>query len=41
MSANFIFEGANKLRVTSFDNLLHYNVEELNFHISTKFGSKI
>lgn len=41
MSANFIFEGPNKLRVTSFDTAAQYQIESLNFHVSTKFGSRI
>lgn len=41
MAANFIFEGPNKLRVTSFSSVARYDVGELNFYISTKFGSRL
>ena len=41
MAANFIFEGPGKLRVTSFISTAEYDIGELNFYISTKFGSRL
>lgn len=41
MAANFIFEGPNKLRVTAFSSVTRYDIGELNFYISTKFGSRL
>lgn len=41
MAANFIFEGPDRLRVTSYSAVAHYDVGELNFYISTKFGQKL
>lgn len=42
MAANFIFEGPDKLRVTSFSSVVHYNIEDLNFYISSRaFPSQV
>lgn len=41
MAANFIFEGPDKLRVTSFSSVVQYDIGELNFYISTRFGTRI
>lgn len=41
MAANFIFEGPNKMRVTSLITTTHYDVGDLNFYVSTTaFGTK-
>ena len=41
MAANFIFEGPGKLRVTSFISSSKYEIGELNFYVSTKFGTQL
>lgn len=39
MAANFVFESPSKIRTTNFSPSTTYDVSELNFYISTKFGS--
>lgn len=38
---NFIFEENNKIRATNFSPTTYYNIEELNFYISTHFGAQV
>ena len=39
MSANFIFESPTKMRTTNFSPSITYDIGELNFYVSVKFGS--
>ena len=39
MSANFIFESPTKIRTTTFSPSITYDIGELNFYVSVKFGS--
>lgn len=39
MSANFIFESPTKIRTTNFSPSITYDIGELNFYVSVKFGS--
>ena len=39
MSANFIFESPTKMRATNVSPSITYDIGELNFYVSVKFGS--
>lgn len=39
MAANFVFESPTKMRTTNFSPSITYDIGELNFYVSVKFGS--